>query len=83
MPVKAGNFLAPLLERVRAGVDAVAAAVRTGTLRVDDELHLAPLVADDEDPEVTSYATVSINALARFNCQKSSWRWTPRCASAG
>ena len=53
MPVKAGNFLAPLLERVRAGVDAVAAAVRTGTLRVDDELHLAPLVADDEDPEVT------------------------------
>ena len=31
MPVKAGNFLTAA-GRVRAGVDAVAAAVRTGTL---------------------------------------------------
>ncbi|ABM96848.1 putative TnpA family transposase (plasmid) [Methylibium petroleiphilum PM1] len=53
MPAKAANYLAPLLERVRAGVDAVATAVRTGALRVDDELHLAPLAADDEDPEVS------------------------------
>jgi hypothetical protein len=53
MPAKAANFLAPLLERVRTGVDAVVAAVRAGTLRVDDELHLAPLPADDEDPEVS------------------------------
>jgi len=53
MPAKAANFLAPLLERVCTGVDAVAAAVRAGTLRVDDELHLAPLAVDDEDPEVT------------------------------
>ena len=53
MPAKAANFLAPLLERVCTGVDAVAAAVRAGTLRVDDELHMAPLALDDEDPEVT------------------------------
>jgi hypothetical protein len=53
MPTKASTFLAPLLERARAGVDAVAAAVRTGALRVDDELHQAPLAADDESPEVT------------------------------
>ena len=53
MPAKAANFLAPLLERVRVGVDAVAVAVRAGTLRVDDELHLAPLAADEEDPEIT------------------------------
>lgn len=53
MPTTASTFLAPLLERVRAGVDAMAAAVRTGALRVDDELHQAPLAADDEDPEVT------------------------------
>lgn len=53
MPATAANFLAPLLERVRSGVDAVAAAVRAGTLRVDHELHLAPLAADDEDPEVS------------------------------
>jgi len=53
LPAKAAPFLAPLLERVRAGVDAVATAVRAGALRVDDELHLAPLAAEDEDPEVS------------------------------
>ena len=53
LPAKASEFLAPLLERVRAGVDAVAAATRAGALRVDEELHLAPLAADEEDPEVT------------------------------
>jgi TnpA family transposase len=30
----------------------VAAATRAGALRADDELHLAPLAADEEDPEV-------------------------------
>ncbi len=29
------------------------AAARSGVLRVDDELHLSPLPAEDEDPEVT------------------------------
>ncbi len=53
LPAKASDFLTPLLERVRAGVDAVAKAARAGTLRVDDELHLSPLAADEEDPEVT------------------------------
>ena len=31
----------------------MAAAARSGVLRVDDELHLSPLPAEDEDPEVT------------------------------
>jgi len=53
MPAKASAFLAPLLDRMSIGVDAVVAAVRAGTLRVDDQLHLAPLSAADEDPEVT------------------------------
>jgi TnpA family transposase len=53
LPAKASDFLTPLLARVRAGIDAVAAATRAGSLRVDDELHLAPLAADEEDPEVT------------------------------
>ena len=53
LPSKAATFLKPLLARVTAGVDAVAAAARTGVLRVDDELHLSPLPAEDEDPEVT------------------------------
>ena len=52
-PSKAATFLKPLLARVTAGVDAVAAAARSGVLRVDDELHLSPLPAEDEDPEVT------------------------------
>jgi TnpA family transposase len=53
LPGKAATFLKPLLAKVSAGVDAVAAAVRSGVLRVDDELHLSPLPAEDEDPEVT------------------------------
>ena len=53
LPSKATTFLKPLLARVTAGVDAVAAAARSGVLRVDDELHLSPLPAEDEDPEVT------------------------------
>ena len=53
LPAKASDFLAPLLVRIRAGVEAVAAATRARALRVDDELHLAALAADDEDPEVT------------------------------
>jgi len=53
LPGKASTFLKPLLARVSAGVEAVAAAARSGVLRVDDELHLSPLPAEDEDPEVT------------------------------
>jgi hypothetical protein len=55
LPTQATDFLAPLLERVRAGVDAVAAAARAGTLRVDDELHLSPLPADGESPELEEF----------------------------
>ena len=52
LPTEPAEFLAPLLARVQAGVDAVAQATRTGVLRIDDELHLSALPADDEDPEV-------------------------------
>ena len=52
-PARLPLSLKPLLARVTAGVDAVAAAARSGVLRVDDELHLSPLPAEDEDPEVT------------------------------
>lgn len=36
---------------------AVAAAAKAGTLRVDDELHLTPLAADEEDPDVKKLRT--------------------------
>ncbi len=52
LPTNPDTFLEPLLTRVRAGVDAVAAAARNGSLRVDEELHLSALPAYDEDPEV-------------------------------
>ena len=52
LPTKASTFLNPLLARVRAGVAAVATAAREGTLRVDDELHLTAMPAEDEDPKV-------------------------------
>ena len=57
LPAQPAAFLNPLLARVRAGVDAVARATRSGVLRVDDELHLAALPADDEDPAVTKLRT--------------------------
>ena len=53
LPTKPAEFLEPLLVRVRAGVDCVAQATRSGVLRVDDDLHLTALPAEDEDPEVT------------------------------
>src|SRR6516225_7625213 len=49
--------LLDLFRRVRAGVDSVAAAARAGDLHVDDELHLAALAADEEDPKVTRLRT--------------------------
>ncbi len=52
LPANAATFLKPLLARVRAGMDAVAAAARAGVLRVDDELHLSTLPAEEEAPEV-------------------------------
>lgn len=52
LPAKASAFLAPLLTRVREGVAAVAKATREGVLRVDEELHLSALPAEDEDPKV-------------------------------
>jgi DNA ligase D-like protein (predicted 3'-phosphoesterase) len=45
-------FLGPLMDRAEAGMAAVAAAAQAGTLRIDDELHLTPLAAEEEDPEV-------------------------------
>ena len=49
LPTKATDFLEPLLARVRTSVDAVAEAARNGALRVDEDLHLFALPADDED----------------------------------
>jgi hypothetical protein len=60
LPTKPAAFLEPLLTRVRTGVDAVAEAARNRVLRIDDDLHLPVLPADDEDPEVTKLrATLS------------------------
>ena len=52
LPKKADSYLAPLIERAQAGVEAVATAVKSSDLRVDDELHLTPLAAEEEDPEL-------------------------------
>ena len=52
LPAKASTFLTPLLARVRIGVAAVAKAALEGSLRVDDELHLTAMPAEDEDPKV-------------------------------
>jgi hypothetical protein len=53
LPARRAEFLETLLARVRSSVEAVAEAARSGVLRVDDDLHLSPLPADDDDPEGT------------------------------
>jgi TnpA family transposase len=52
LPKQAEAFLEPLIERAQAGVAAVAKAVEAGELRIDDELHLTPLAAEEEEPEL-------------------------------
>jgi TnpA family transposase len=52
LPKQAQAFLEPLVERAQAGIAAVAKAVEAGELRVDDELHLTPLAAEEEEPEL-------------------------------
>jgi len=57
LPGKAATFLKPFLARVAPDVDAGVEAARSGRLRVDDELHLSALPAEDEDPQVTKLRT--------------------------
>ena len=52
LPKRAKLYLEPLIERAQAGVAAVAKAVEAGELRIDDELHLTPLAAEEEEPEL-------------------------------
>jgi TnpA family transposase len=52
LPTDAKVFLEPLIERAKEGVQAVANAVAAGELAVDDELHLTPLAALEEAPEL-------------------------------
>jgi TnpA family transposase len=52
LPKHPERYLDPLIERAEAGVAAVAKAVEAGELRIDDELHLTPLAAEEEEPEL-------------------------------
>jgi hypothetical protein len=52
LPGDPAAFLEPLAERAQAGVQAVAVAAEAGILRVDDELHLTPLEALEQDPKL-------------------------------
>jgi hypothetical protein len=65
LPTDVGAFLEPLLERAAAGVRAVADAAAAGVLQVDDELHLTPLAAEEEDPKLAKLRA----ALDRRICE--------------
>jgi TnpA family transposase len=52
LPSNGARFLAPVLDRLKAGLQDVAAAAKAGKLRIDDDLHLKALEAEEEDPEV-------------------------------
>ena len=53
LPQDAAAFLEPLIERAKAGVLAVSKTAAEGILRVDDELHLAPLQPLADDPKLS------------------------------
>jgi TnpA family transposase len=52
LPTDADRFLEPLVERAADAAQAVAEAATAGTLQVDEALHLAPLAADVEHPQL-------------------------------
>jgi len=52
LPTEPSAFLEPLAERAQTAVQAVAQSATEGILRVDDELHLTPLAALEEDPKL-------------------------------
>jgi len=52
LPKRAEVYLEPPIERAQTGVAAVARTVEAGELRIDDELQLMPLAAEEEDPEL-------------------------------
>ena len=54
MPREPAQFLEPLIAKVDAGAEAVAAAVRRGELRIDDELHVSEPETEEESPEVST-----------------------------
>jgi TnpA family transposase len=54
LPSSAAQFLAPVLEHLKSGLQAVATAADAGKLRIDDDLHLKALEAEDEDPQVVT-----------------------------
>jgi Tn3 transposase DDE domain len=43
-----------LIAKVHMGAEAVAAAVRQGVLRIDDELHIGETDTEEESPEITA-----------------------------
>src|SRR5208337_3917542 len=49
---RVGRQTEPAVVRAQAGLAAVAAAAESGALRVDDELHLAPILTEEKDPEL-------------------------------
>ena len=57
LPTSPQAFLEPLLERAAAGVRAVADAASDGRVTVDTALHLTPLAAEPEDPQVAKLRT--------------------------
>jgi hypothetical protein len=52
LPMDPALFLEPLIERAKAGVQAVSTTAAGGILRVDDELHLTPLEPQGDDPKL-------------------------------
>jgi TnpA family transposase len=54
LPRDPGKFLEPLIAKVHMGAETVAAAVRQGVLRIDDELHIGETDTEEESPEITA-----------------------------
>jgi hypothetical protein len=58
LPLDAKEFLEPMVARAKSGIAGVAQAAQEGLLTIDDELHLARLEAEEEDPKIAELRTM-------------------------
>jgi hypothetical protein len=78
LPPSGKHFLAPVLNRLRFGLQAVADAAKSGKLYVDDDLHLKALEAEDEDPEVIKHVVETTSVSCRRQLHSERYSAQPR-----
>jgi len=82
LPKDANGFIEPLIERVKAGVEAVSQAAKAGTLTVDDEIHLTQLAAEEEDPALVKLRLFRESGIPPRAAARAESRRSHQCVEA-